>query len=67
MNHGGFMFHPEMGVKVPLSEKADLLFTVAYRYQRMQTVGTQHYGMSYEWRHTEKMNRLSFGLAIMFR
>jgi len=33
-NHGGFMLNPEMGVKIPLSKKADLLFTVAYRYQK---------------------------------
>jgi len=67
MNHGGIMLHPEMGVKIPLSTKADLLFTVAYRYQRLKTVVTQTFGQRYEWKHKEDMNRLSFGVAIMFR
>ena len=31
-NYGGFMFNPEVGVKVPLNENSDLLFTAAYRY-----------------------------------
>ena len=66
-NHGGFMFHPEMGVKFPLSEKADLLFSVAYRYQKMRTTVSQGFGQQYKWEHKENMNRLSFGAAIMFR
>jgi hypothetical protein len=66
-NHGGIMIHPEMGVKIPLSEKTDLLFTVAYRYQRMKTTISQKYGQRTEWGHTAGMNRLSLGTAIMFR
>ena len=65
-NHGGFMVNPEMGVKIPLSEKADLLFTVAYRYQKMRTSVSQKFG-HYEWEHKTSMNRMGFGVAIMFR
>jgi hypothetical protein len=70
MNYGGFMLHPEMGVKVPLSKNTDLLFTVAYRYQNTKTKVTQEYDYGpyfNEWEHKASLNRLSFGLAIMFR
>jgi len=64
MNHGGFMLNPELGVKIPLSEKVDVLFTVAYRHQKLKTKVNQ---MSYEWVHKQSLNRLSFGMAFMFR
>ena len=69
-NYGGFMFNPEMGVKVPLSENADLMFTVAYRLQKTKTKIKQkqdNYPYFDEWKHKESLNRLSFGMAIMFR
>jgi hypothetical protein len=68
-HNGGIMIHPEIGVKVPLSENSDLLFTAAYRYQKTKSVARKEYGNSQfdEWEHTEDINRLSFGLAIMFR
>ena len=66
-NHGGFMLHPEMGVKFPLSEKADLLFSVAYRYQRMRTTVSQSFGQNVKWEHKADIKRLSFSAAIMFR
>ena len=68
-NSGGLMVHPEIGVKVPLSEKADILFTVAYRYQALKTeVSSEYISDNIElWKHTEKLYNLSFGLAIMFR
>ena len=72
-NYGGFMLHPEMGVKVPLSENADLMFTVAYRYQKTKSTviqdnnhGTDYYSYN-EWENKANLNRLSFGVAIMFR
>jgi hypothetical protein len=61
---GGFMLHPEMGVKIPLSQKADLLFTVAYRYQKTKSTVSQTHR---NWEYKESLNRLSFGIAIMFR
>jgi hypothetical protein len=68
-HYGGVMVHPEIGVKVPLSENSDLLFTVAYRYQKSKSVARVDYdeGQFEEWEHNEEINRLSFGIAIMFR
>jgi hypothetical protein len=68
-NYGGFMVHPEVGVKVPLNENSDLLFTVAYRYQKTKSVARKEYtnGQFDEWEHKEDISRLSFGIAIMFR
>jgi hypothetical protein len=68
-HYGGLMVHPEIGVKVPLSENSDLLFTAAYRYQKTKSVARKEYGNSQfdEWEHNEDSNRLSFGFAIIFR
>jgi len=65
---GGFMLHPEMGVKIPISENADLLFTVAYRYQKIKSKVTQNDrpGWDNVSEHKESVNRMSFGVAIMF-
>ena len=67
--YGGLMFQPEIGVKVPLNENCDLLFTAAYRYQETKSVARTDYtaGQFDEWEHSEDLNRLSFGIAIMFR
>ena len=66
-NHGGLMLHPEIGFTVPLSERSDLLFTVAYRFQKAKTTVSQDYSQRYKWEHNVSMNRLSLGMAIMFR
>lgn len=68
-NHGGFLFNPEAGVKVPLNDNCDLLFTAAYRYQVIKSVVRREYypGQFEEWHHIDKINRLSFGIAVMFR
>lgn len=68
-NCGGFMLHPEVGVKVPLNENCDLLFTAAYQYQKTKSVARKEYdqGQYDEWIHKEDTHRLSFGVAIMFR
>jgi len=68
-HYGGFMLHPEVGVKVPLNENSDLLFTAAYRYQKTKSVAKKEYdqGQFDEWEHNEEFNLLSFGIAIMFR
>ena len=76
--YGGLLLNPEMGVKVPLNGNADLLFTVAYRYQKIKSVVRQSSVYDYiyssyssgsfnEWTHKENLNRLSFGVAVMFR
>lgn len=68
-NYGGFLFHPEVGVKVPLDENSDLLFTAAYRYLKTKSIARKEYDNSQfdEWEHNEEINRLSFGIGIMFR
>jgi hypothetical protein len=68
-NYGGFMFNPEVGIKVPLNENSDLLFTAAYRFQKTRSVVRKEStnGQFDEWEHKEDINRLSFGIAIMFR
>jgi len=75
-NYGGLMVHPEMGVKVSISNNADLLFSIAYRYQEIKTTITkrQNFGPHNvnnpyydEWDHKESLNRLYFGIAIMFK
>lgn len=68
-NYGGLMLHPEIGVKVPLSENSDLLFTAAYRHQKIRLKAKKTYENNQfdEWEHKENLNRLSFGIAIMFR
>lgn len=68
-NYGGFLIHPEIGVKIPLNENSDMLLTAAYRYQKTKSVarkeGTQ--GQYEEWEHKEDSNWLTFGVGIMFR
>jgi hypothetical protein len=63
------MLNPEVGVKVPLDENSDLLFTVAYRFQKTRSVARKEStnGQFDEWEHKEEIIRLSFGIAIMFR
>lgn len=68
-HYGGLMFHPEIGVKVPLNENSDLMFTAAYRVQKTKSVARKEYENDQydEWEHNEDINRLSFGVAIIFR
>ena len=66
-NHGGFLCHPEIGVKIPYSDNADVQFTIAYRYQKMKTTVSQETGQRPKWDYETSMNRISFGMAIMFR
>jgi len=68
-NYGGLMFHPEIGVKVPLNENSDLLITAAYRHQKTKSIARKDYDNDQfdEWEHKEDLNRLSIGIAIMFR
>lgn len=63
------MLHPEIGVKESLNENSDLMFTAAYRHQKTKSVAGKEYESNKfdEWEHKEDLNRLSFGVAIMFR
>jgi hypothetical protein len=68
-HYGGMMLYPEIGIKVPLDENDDLLITAAYRYQKTKSVVRKDYsdGQFDEWEHKADLNRLSFGVALMFR
>jgi hypothetical protein len=67
-HYGGLLVHPELGVKMPINEKSDLLFTVAYRFQKSRSIARTAYRKDYhEMVHNEEFNRLSFGIAILFR
>ena len=71
-HYGGFMMNPEMGISISLSDHADLLFTVAYRYQKTKTRVTTEtsyddYYNADQWDNKAGLDRLSFGVAIMFR
>lgn len=68
-NCGGIMINPEAGVKVPLDGNTDLWFSVAYRFQKTRSVTRKEYGSGQfdEWEHSVSANRLSLGIAIMFR
>ncbi len=66
---GGIMLHPEIGIKVPLDGKDDILITAAYRYQETLSVLRKEYENNQweEWEHKGNLNRISLGVAIMFR
>lgn len=68
-NYGGIMINPETGIKVPLDGNTDLWFSVAYRFQKTRSVSRKEYanGQFDEWEHSVSANRLSLGIAIMFR
>lgn len=68
-HYGGLMLNPEIGVKVPLGENSDLLITVAYRHQKIKSIAKKNYEDNQfdEWEHKEDLNRISFGVAVMFR
>ena len=70
--YGGFLLNPEVGVSISLNDNSDLLFTVAYNYRKTKTRVTtetnidDYYNMN-KWVNKAGLDRLSFGVAIMFR
>jgi len=45
-----------------------LLLSVAYRHQKIKSEVTQKFGLTYNsWEYKAGLNRLTFGMAIMFR
>jgi hypothetical protein len=68
-HYGGWMLHPEIGIKVPLDENNDLLLTAAFRVQKTKSVARKDYDKDQfdEWDHKGEFNRISLGVAIMFR
>ena len=68
--NGGFLLNPEIGVKFPFTEKADLLVTVAYRHQRLKSTSARlnFSNQTYdELDYEHSLHHLSFGIAVMFR
>ncbi len=68
------IFHSisEIGVKVELSNNADLLISSGYRYQEFKSKALQSYTYDSQeyyncWDSKENLNRLVFGLAVMFK
>ena len=65
--YGGFMFNPEMGVKIGLNEKTFLLVSAAYRFQKIKSLVREERFLKREWDYKADMNRLTFAVAFMFR
>ena len=70
-NYGGFLLNPEIGISISLNDNSDLLFTIAYRYQKIKTSVTEEtnindYYNKTQWDNKANLDRLSFGVAIMF-
>ena len=66
-HHGGLMFQPEMGVRIPVDEKSDLMLSIAYRHQKTKTTVTENFDAKREWERKANMNRLVLGVAFTFR
>ena len=71
-HYGGFLLNPEIGISISLNDNSNLLFTVAYRYQKTKTSVTEErnvngYYYKTQWDNKANLDRLSFGVAIMFR
>lgn len=78
-NFGGLMINPEIGVKVGLSNNADLLISAGYRYQELKSKAIQKYNSGdvvyysgdvvyYDrWDNKQHLNRLVFGIAVLFK
>jgi hypothetical protein len=69
-HYGGILFNPEIGVKIPLNDNSDLLFSAAYRHQKTRSIVKKENHESNEfdeWEHKEDRNLIAFSIAIMFR
>ena len=71
-HYGGLLLNPELGISILLNENSNLLFTVAYRYQKTKTsvIEEMYNGDDYnktQWDNKANLDRLSFGVAIMFK
>jgi len=64
-NTGGGMFHPEVGVKVVMTENLEFLMTVGYWYQHVKSEIKYEYNYGTHNR-TSDLNRLSFSIGFQF-
>jgi len=67
-NTGGGMFHPEVGVKVIMTENLEFLLTVGYWYQHVKSE-IKNDGYYYGRIHNRDsyLNRLSFSIGFLFK
>ena len=66
-NTGGGMFHPEVGIKVVMTEQLEFLLTVGYYYQHVQSE-IKSEGYYYGTHHRiSDLNRLSFSIGFLFK
>ena len=65
-NTGGFMLHPEIGVKVAITERAEFLLTIGYWYQHLKSEMKQS-GYYNNRTITTDLNRLSFSIGFLFK
>lgn len=66
-NKGGFMIHPEVGVRLKIADY-DLTLSAGYRFQRLKSDISQGVTSSlyYSYSHQVDYNRVSFSLGLMF-
>ncbi|MDR3235495.1 MAG: hypothetical protein LBT48_02060 [Prevotellaceae bacterium] len=74
-NKGGWMFSPELGIKTSVNEHLDLLFTVGYYFQMLESdifgisiedIGYNPYYEPSLHNRTTNANRVSFSIGFMF-
>ena len=69
-NRGGVMLNPEIGIKMPMTERADFMLTIGYWYQHVSSDMKDKGGYnSYYQSHTRSsdLSRLSFSVSFMFK
>ena len=66
-NTGGGMINPEIGIKIPMTERADFMLTIGYWYQHLKS--ETKFDDSYHQTYTRKsdLNRLSFSIGFLFK
>ena len=66
-NSGGGMFHPEVGIKMMMTERADFMLTIGYWYQHVKSEMTDKGGYNMTHERSSDLNRLSVGISFLFR
>jgi len=68
-NRGGWMVNPEIGFKVPMTERSDFLLTIGYWYQHVESEIKSNTGYYYAQTHNRvsDLNRLSFSVCFLFK
>ena len=63
-NTGGAMVNPEVGFKIPMTERADFMLTIGYWYQHIESEFT---GYNSQYNRKSDLNRLSFSIGFLFK